>query len=158
MCKKLLAGLLSLVLVVSSAGLDVMAADTADGTGGEVYTVTEDVTADEEAPVDGKEDVTADEADGPEAGEDDGQAEDPETAVEADETKSEGQFQGVDGGNVSISPNGKPKVVIFFNTTCYNSQFVLKNLAQEKLASDIEYVAGEKMSAISSMTVAVLHR
>ena len=82
MCKKLLAGLLSLVLVVSSAGLDVMAADTADGTGEEVYTVTEEVTADEEAPVEGeeakpsdgedeaatpdessKEDVTADEAD-----------------------------------------------------------------------------------------------
>ena len=45
------------------------------------------------------------------------------------------QFTGLDGKAVSTTGTGRPKLVIFFSTQCYNSQTVLKQIAASGLAS-----------------------
>lgn len=52
-------------------------------------------------------------------------------------------FQSLDGTTISSQASGKPKMLIFFKTTCYNSQQTISRLCQIEDYGDIDIVAVE---------------
>lgn len=49
-----------------------------------------------------------------------------------------GEFDCIDGGTVSTQSEGKPKVLVFFNTTCSNCQRTLESIASSDWANNGE--------------------
>lgn len=52
-------------------------------------------------------------------------------------------FQSLDGSTISSQANGKPKLLIFFRTGCFNSQQTISRLTQVKDYGNIDIIAAE---------------
>lgn len=52
-------------------------------------------------------------------------------------------FTTIEGNTVNTTANGKPKVILFFSTTCYNSQSTFKSLSFVKEYKNVDFIAVE---------------